>query len=100
VTTDLCEQWPYSPMAYRAMGMTRALENGVFYMSANLWGASDPDGQLRAIGQWAIIAPWGEVLAEVEAGKGAAVAAVDFEAPEGWSQAAAPCREDRSRLGF
>lgn len=100
VTTDTCEQWHYSPMAYRAMGMTRALENSVFYLSANLWGACDRDGQLRAIGQSAIIAPWGEVLAEVRDGEGVAVATVDFDAPEGWRQAAAPYLQDRSRLGF
>jgi predicted amidohydrolase len=100
VTTDLCEQWHYSPMAYRAMGMTRALENSVFYLSANLWGDCDREGQLRAIGQSAIIAPWGEVLAEVRAGEGLAVATVDFDASEGWRQAAAPYRQDRARLGF
>jgi predicted amidohydrolase len=100
VTTDVCEQWRYSPMAYRAMGMTRALENGVFYLSANLWGACDPAGQLRAIGQSSIIAPWGEVLAEVPSGEGVAVATVDFDAPEGWRRAAAPYQQDRQRLGF
>jgi predicted amidohydrolase len=100
VTTDVCEQWHYSPMAYRAMGMTRALETGVFYLSANLWGACDPAGQLCAIGQSAIIAPWGEVLAEVPTGEGVAVATVDFDAPEGWRRAAAPYQQDRSRLGF
>jgi predicted amidohydrolase len=100
VTTDVCEQWRYSPMAFRAMGMTRALENGVYFLSANLWGACDPDGHLRAIGQSAIIAPWGEILAEVQAEEGVAVATVDFDAPEGWRRAAAPYRQDRSRLGF
>jgi predicted amidohydrolase len=100
VTTDVCEQWHYSPLAYRAMGMTRALENSVFYLSANLWGVCDPDGHLRAIGQSAIIAPWGEVLAEVQTGEGIAVATVDFDAPEGWRQAAAPYLQDRCRLGF
>ena len=88
------------PMAFRAMGMTRALENGVFYLSANLWGACDTEGQLRAIGQSAIIAPWGEVLAEMPTGEGVAVATVDFDAPEGWRRAAAPYQEDRSHLGF
>jgi 5-aminopentanamidase len=100
VTTDVCEQWHYSPMAYRAMGMTRALENGVFFLSANLWGPCDREGHLRAIGQSAIIAPWGEVLAEVPSGEGVVVATVDLDAPEGWSQAAAPYRKDRARLGF
>ena len=42
----------------------------------------------------------GEVLAEVQAGEGLAVATVDFDAPEGWRQAAAPYQQDRSRLGF
>jgi 5-aminopentanamidase len=100
VTTDVCEQWHYSPMAYRAMGMTRALENGIFFRSANLWGPCDREGHLRAIGQSAIIAPWGEVLAEVPSGEGVVVATVDLDAPEGWSQAAAPYRKDRARLGF
>jgi 5-aminopentanamidase len=100
VTTDLCEQWHYSPMAYRAMGMTRALENGVFFLSANLHGPCDRDGHLRAVGQSAIIAPWGEVLAEVPTGEGIGVATVDFDAPEGWRQSAAPYQQDRARLGF
>jgi predicted amidohydrolase len=100
VTTDVCEQWHYNPMSYRAMGMTRALENSVYYFSANLWGPCDRDGYLRAIGQSAIIAPWGEVLAEVPSGEGVAVATVDFDAPEGWRQAAAPYLQDRARLGF
>jgi nitrilase len=100
LTTDVCEQWRYSPLAYRAMGMTRALENSVFYMSANLWGSYDRDGHLRAIGQSAIIAPWGEVLAEVQANEGVAVATIDLDASEGWRRAAAPYLEDRTRLGF
>jgi predicted amidohydrolase len=100
VTTDVCEQWHYSPLAYRAMGMTRALENGVFFLSANLWGPCDHAGYLRAIGQSSIIAPWGEVLAEVPTGEGVAVATVDFDAIEGWSRAAAPYCQDRSRLAF
>jgi predicted amidohydrolase len=100
VTTDVCEQWRYSPLAFRAMGMTRALENGVYFLSANLWGACDPEGYLRAIGQSAIIAPWGEILAEVRAEEAIAVATVNFDAPVAWSQAAAPYQQDRSRLGF
>jgi len=100
LTTDVCERWHYSPMAYRAMGMTRALENTVFYLSANLWGNYDREGSLRAIGQSAIIAPWGEVLAEVREGEGVGVATVDFDAAAGWRQAVAPYLEDRSRYGF
>jgi len=100
LTTDVCEQWRYSPMAYRAMGITRALENTVYFLSANLWSNYDAAGTMRAIGQSAIIAPWGEILAEVPEGEGVAVATVDFDAPEGWRQADAPYPEDRKRFGF
>ena len=100
LTTDVCEQWRYSPMAYRAMAITRALENTVFFLTANLWGNYDQEGSLRAIGQSAIIAPWGEILAEVPEGEGVAVATVDFDAAEGWRQAAAPYLADRARLGL
>jgi len=99
-TTAVCEQWRYSPMAYRAMGMTRALENTVFFLSANLWDSEDKDKTTRNIGQSSIIAPWGEILAEVPQGEGIAVATVDLDAPEGWQRAAAPYPEDRRRLGF
>ncbi|MBI3923778.1 MAG: carbon-nitrogen hydrolase family protein [Armatimonadetes bacterium] len=100
LTTDVCEAWHYSPVAYRAMGITRALENTVYFLSANLWGNYDAAGTMRAVGQSAIIAPWGEVLAEVTEGEGVAVATVDFDAAEGWRRAAAPYPEDRKRFGF
>ncbi|HUT33051.1 MAG TPA: carbon-nitrogen hydrolase family protein [Planctomycetota bacterium] len=95
LTTDACEQWRYHPLSYRAMGMTRALENTVFFMSANHAGAFDADGALRAIGQSAIIAPWGEVLAEVGEGQGLAVAHADFSKAPQWRSAAAPYVSDR-----
>jgi len=95
LTTDTCRQWHYSPLAYRAMGITRALENTVFFLSANHCGDYDPQGSLRAIGQSAVIAPWGEVLAEVSEGQGVAVADVDFGKIPAWQQAAAPYLADR-----
>ncbi len=95
LTSETCRQWRYHPMAYRAMGMTRALENTVFLMSANLSGSYDASGSLQAIGQSAVIAPWGEILAEVEAGSGLAVAEVDFAQSPKWREAAAPYLSDR-----
>jgi len=94
LTTDECERWHYNNGAYRAMGMTRALENGVYFISANHWGNYDLDGHLRAIGQSAIISPWGEILAEVPEGEGIAVADVDFQKPEGWRARVAPYLSD------
>jgi predicted amidohydrolase len=94
LTTDACEQWRYHPMAYRAMGMTRALENTVFFMSANLSGNFDAAGSLRAVGQSAVIAPWGEILAEVQTGPGVAVADADFARAPQWREAAAPYLAD------
>lgn len=95
LTTDVCEKWHYHPMSCRAMGMTRALENTVFFMSANLSGNYDTAGSLRAIGQSAVIAPWGEILAEVDAGQGVAAAEVDFSQTPRWREAVAPYLADR-----
>jgi predicted amidohydrolase len=97
VTTDDCERWHYSPLAYRAQGMTRALENSVFFMSSNHCGKCDPDGHLRGIGQSAILAPWGEVLAEIPAGEGVAVAEVNFSDAPAWRATAAPYLADWDR---
>jgi predicted amidohydrolase len=98
LTTDECERWHYSPDAYRAQCLTRALENTVFFMSANHAGRYDPAGTLRGVGQSAIIAPWGEVLAEERAGSGVAVARVDLDRAQGWRDAAAPYLADRRRV--
>jgi predicted amidohydrolase len=95
LTTDECERWHYSPHAYRAQCLTRALENTVFFMSANHCSRYDPAGSLRGVGQSAVIAPWGEVLAEVHAGPGVAVARVDLDRAQGWRAAAAPYLDDR-----
>ena len=104
LTTDDCERWRYNKGAYRAMGLTRALENGVYFISANNWGNYDSDGNLRAIGQSAIISPWGEILDEVVEGEGIAIAEVDFEAPIEWRKNIAPYLADfhkgRERLNF
>lgn len=97
VTTEDCERWRYSPTAYRAQGMTRALENSVYFASSNLWGPCDPAGYLRGIGQSAVIAPWGEVLAEIPSGEGVAVAEVDFSLAPKWREAAAPYLADWDR---
>jgi predicted amidohydrolase len=94
LTTDECERWKYNNGAYRAMGMTRALENGIYFISANHWGNYDLEGNLRGIGQSAIISPWGEILAEVIEGEGVAIADVDFERPEAWKARVAPYISD------
>jgi predicted amidohydrolase len=104
LTTDECERWNYNRGAYRAMGMTRALENGVYFISANHWGNYDVTGDLRGIGQSSIISPWGEILDEVKEGEGIAVAEVDFEVPTKWRESVAPYladfREGKKRLSF
>ena len=94
LTTDECERWKYNNGAYRAMGMTRALENGIYFISANHWGNYDLEGNLRGIGQSSIISPWGEVLDEVVEGEGIAIADVDFDKPEAWKARVAPYVSD------
>ncbi|MEA3403782.1 MAG: carbon-nitrogen hydrolase family protein [Armatimonadota bacterium] len=95
VDTEVCRQWHYpATEAYRAQCMVRALENGVFLASANVSGPYDAGGHLEGVGRSAIIAPWGEVLAEVEGGEGVAVAEVQFERAQGWAEEAAPYMRD------
>ena len=95
VDTEDCRRWHYpAAEAYRAQAMVRALENGVFFMSANHCGPYDAGGYLQGVGRSAIIAPWGEVLAEVETGEGVALAEVDLADIEKWSQTAAPYLHD------
>jgi 5-aminopentanamidase len=104
LTTDECERWGYNNSAYRAMGMTRALENGVYFISANHWGNYDLDGALRGVGQSSIISPWGEILDEVVEGEGIAIADVDFQKPQAWRANVAPYisdyRQAMQRLPF
>jgi predicted amidohydrolase len=76
------------------------MENVVLLMSANHCGKEDPAGDVEYVGQSAIIAPWGEPLAEVREGEGVAVAEVDFDQAMQWHNACAPYRADRRRWGF
>lgn len=95
VNTDECERWRYNTGAFRAVGIARAIENTIFYATANHASVYDSAGSLRGIGQSAIIAPWGEILAEVTSGEGVAVAECDFSRIEGWQETAAPYLKDR-----
>jgi len=96
VTTDIGEQWHYDAVeCYRAQCRVRALENGVYFISANHGGeAYDPGGFLRPVGNSCVIAPWGQVLGGMGLGPGIAVVEVDFDAIEGWAAAAAPYLHD------
>jgi len=93
--TQACRDWHYpAPEAYRAQCMVRALENGVFLASANIVGTYDAGGYLEGVGRSAVIAPWGEVLAEVPEGEGVAVADCDFSRIGPWSDEVAPYLRD------
>lgn len=104
LTTADCEKWNYNNESYRAMGMSRALENGIYFISANHWGQYDSVGNLKGIGQSCIISPWGEILAEVREGSGIAIAEVDFDKPADWRKNIAPYTADykaaEKRLDF
>ncbi len=93
--TEACRQWHYpAAEAYRAQGRVRARENGVFVASANGLEQYDAEGYLGGVGRSAIIAPWGEVLAEVPDGDGVAVADLDFARIEEWTRDVAPYLRD------
>jgi predicted amidohydrolase len=95
VDTADCRRLHYpAAEAYRALLQTRALENGIFVASANNYGPYDPSGALQCVGQSCIIAPWGELLAEVGSGSGVAVADADFARAADWAATAAPYLSD------
>ncbi|MCE5240963.1 carbon-nitrogen hydrolase family protein [bacterium] len=95
VDTEACRRWRYpATEAYRAQCRVRALENGLYVASANHWGPYDASGALQCVGHSSIIAPWGEVLAEVAEGAGVAVADVDFARAAEWAATAAPYVRD------
>jgi predicted amidohydrolase len=95
VDTHTGREWGYpSPEAYRAQCMVRALENQVFFASANVVGPYDENGYLEGVGRSSVIAPWGEVLAEVPEGEGVAVAECDFSRIEAWCEEVAPYMRD------
>jgi deaminated glutathione amidase len=87
----------YDPDGFRAVGVARAVENTVWHLSANQYGVYDDAGEMEAVGRSAIIAPWAEVLAEVTAGEGLAIAEVDFDSADEWREKAAPYLVDRRR---
>ncbi|MBD3293566.1 MAG: hypothetical protein GF393_11635 [Armatimonadia bacterium] len=95
VDTRTGREWGYpSADAYRAQCTVRALENQVFFASANIVGAYDEGGYLEGVGRSAVIAPWGEVLAEVTEDEGVAVAECDFSRIEAWCEQVAPYMRD------
>lgn len=95
VDTQAGREWGYpSAEAYRAQCMVRALENQVFFASANIIGPYDEGGHLVGVGRSSVIAPWGEVLAEVAEGEGVAVADCDFSRVDAWCEEVAPYMRD------
>lgn len=98
VTSADCERWKYpAPEAYRAQCLTRALENSVYFASSNLIGDCDPEGYIQGVGRSSVIAPWGEILTEVEGEEGVGVADVDFSLSPKWRETAAPYIKDWHR---
>ena len=98
LTTDDWVKLGYSQQEYRSVGIARAVENTVWFLSANRYGPTDALASSSSIGQSSIIAPWGRVLAEVEDGEGLAIAEVDFDAASKWRQEVAGYLEDRSSV--
>jgi predicted amidohydrolase len=93
--TAECRRWGYPALeAYRAQCRVRALENGVFFLSANHACPTDRAAPRGPVGHSCIVAPWGEMLVELGEEPGVAVAEVDFAAAAGWAAAAAPYLRD------
>jgi len=95
LTTESWVELGYDQQEYRAVGVARAVENTVWFLSSNRYGPCDDSATFSSIGQSCIIAPWGRVLAEVQDGEGLAVAEVDFDAAAEWRERVARYLEDR-----
>lgn len=92
---DVCREWNYPAReAYRAQCLVRALENNIFVASANRARSLDANGNLYQVGGSSVIAPWGEVLVEVDEAEGVAVAELDFTRADEWSASVAPYFKD------
>ena len=98
LTTQAWVRLGYNQQEYRAVGLTRAVENTVWFLSANRYGPTDESASYASIGQSSVIAPWGKVLAEVEDGEGLAIAEVDFDAAAAWRTQVANYLEDRRTI--
>ncbi len=99
IDSDTCREWGYpAGDALRAQAVTRALENGVYFISANHCGTYDSGGFLQGVGRSAIIAPWGEVLAELPDEEGVVSAEVNFDLIPKWAETAAPYLSDHLDL--
>jgi predicted amidohydrolase len=98
LTTEAWVKLGYNQEEFRAVGMARAVENTVWLLSANRYGPCDDSATFSSIGQSAIIAPWGRVVAEVQDGEGLAIAEVDFEAAATWREQVARYLEDRRSI--
>ncbi len=98
LTAESWVELGYDQQEYRAVGVARAVENTVWFLSANRYGPCDESARFSSIGQSSIIAPWGRVLAEVEDGEGLAVAEVDFDAAARWREQVAGYLEDRRSI--
>jgi len=98
LTTQSWVQLGYDQGGYRAVGVTRAVENTVWFLSANRYGPCDESAEFASIGQSASIAPWGQVLAEVLDGEGLAGTEVDFDAAGPWREQGAAYLRDRREI--
>lgn len=91
-TTQAEEKWIAGGKQYTSFMIARAMENTVFWVSANRIGVED---EFRYVGHSCVVAPWGETLSILKDEEGVAVAKIDTEDLCLWREKFAPFLKER-----
>ena len=91
-TTEQEKRWIDPGKYYTSFLTARAMENTVFWVSANRVGVED---ELMFVGRSCIVAPWGKTLSILEDEEGVAIAKIDTEELSVWRAKFARYLKDR-----
>jgi len=86
------ERWIAGGKQYTSFLIARAMENTVFWVSADRIGVED---ELKYVGHSCIVAPWGKTLSILEDEEGVAIARIDTEDLYKWREKFAPYLKER-----
>jgi len=91
-TTEKEKSWIDPGKYYTSFLTARAMENAVFWISANRVGVED---ELMFVGRSCIVAPWGKTLSILGDEEGVAIARIDTEELRVWREKFARYLKDR-----
>jgi predicted amidohydrolase len=91
-TTQPQEKWIAGGKQYTSFMIARAMENTVFWVSANRTGVED---EFTYVGHSCVVAPWGETLSILKDEEGVAIAKIDTDDLSLWREKFAPYLKER-----